>query len=153
MVINKLENWKQYADTGTRLERAFQFLVEEFDPNAPEGIIKVEGDAIFASVQGYKTKAPDLCKFETHRKYIDIQLILDGAEDIGWAPREGLVVSEEYDSKTDLMFYKCPDTYTLLNVLPGSFALFRPHDAHMPQMKAAGVDFVHKVVMKIQVED
>ena len=149
MILDLLERAAYYAQPGTRLARAFDFLRNEFDSQSPDGRIDVAGDDIFALVQAYPTRPLGECRFEAHRKYIDIQLVLSGGEGMGWAPVPGLEVTEPYDPVTDAGFFALPSLYTTLQVLPGTFALFRPHDAHMPQLRIPASGTVRKVVMKV----
>ncbi|MEN8254649.1 MAG: YhcH/YjgK/YiaL family protein [Verrucomicrobiota bacterium] len=66
---------------------------------------------------------------------------------MGWAPREGLVNSIEYDAGKDLEFFEgAPES--IVCVPPGSFAVFLPSDAHLPLI---GSDPIHKVVVKVAV--
>ncbi|MCB2156599.1 YhcH/YjgK/YiaL family protein [bacterium] len=153
MIFDVMENGPKYVPAGSRLARAFEFLLNELDPNAPDGRIDVVGDEVFALVQSYPPKPEADCRFEAHRKYIDIQVVLGGAEAMGWAPAEGLKVETPYDAETDVGFFQKPEAYTLLNGLPQMFALFYPHDAHMPQVRIPQSEIVRKVVMKVLVED
>ena len=42
------------------------------------GKVAIDGDRIFAEIQEYTTKDPKDCRFETHRKYYDIQYVAEG---------------------------------------------------------------------------
>jgi YhcH/YjgK/YiaL family protein len=89
---------------------------------------------------------------ETHRKYIDIQAVVDGRELLCWAPKEGLEVKKKYDEDKDAEFYIPPETMPSKNIMtPGMFGVFFPEDAHMPQVSLTKQsESVKKVVIKIK---
>lgn len=150
MILDQLENWSLYFKRESRIGRAFHFLTREFDPDSPEGRIDIEGDGIFALPQSYQTRPTEQARFEAHRQYIDIQLVLSGAEGMGWAFAGDLKISEEYDRDRDVLFFESPGNFTRLEVFPRSFALFYPSDAHAPGLALPGWEKVKKVVVKIR---
>lgn len=151
MILDRLENWALYADPGSRLGRAFHYLTHRFDPRWEDGLHDVEGDDIFALLQGYETRDPATARFEAHRRYIDIQLILKGGETINWAAGTNMPVLEEYDGERDVLFYEAPRRFSSLEMFPETFAVFYPADAHAPGLHLEGFDAVRKVVMKVRV--
>lgn len=151
MILDTLTNWHLYTDESSPLGRGFRFLQKEFDPNSPDGRIDIEGDRIFALVQGYNTRQPQDCRFEAHRKHIDIQYVYDGAEIMGWAPIGALQVSEPYMDERDVMFFHTPARFSTLEVYKGQFGVFFPGDAHQPSVRLDGYDSVRKVVIKVRV--
>jgi biofilm protein TabA len=80
------------------------------------------------------TTVPSASKrFESHRRYIDIQVNLAGGEIMEWLPAAGLTVSDEFAPGGDVRFYHQPArSPTRLLVEPGHFAIFYPEDAHKP---------------------
>jgi YhcH/YjgK/YiaL family protein len=85
---------------------------------------------------------------ETHEKYIDIQLVLAGTDDMGWKPKSLCKKpTGEYDQKNDeQIFTDEPDAW--LSTKSGAFAIFFPEDAHMPLISSGQV---HKVIVKVAV--
>ena len=65
-----------------------------------KGEVLVDGENVYASVQTYVTK--DDAKYESHRRYIDIQYMIDGEEKIGVTDLSNCVSCVEYDSEKDL---------------------------------------------------
>ncbi|MCE5212674.1 MAG: YhcH/YjgK/YiaL family protein, partial [Deltaproteobacteria bacterium] len=86
---------------------------------------------------------------ETHEKYIDIQLILAGTDEMGWKPGSLCKKpSGEYDQKNDeQVFTDEPDAW--ISTQSGSFVIFFPEDAHMPLISSGRI---HKVVVKVAVQ-
>ena len=86
-------------------------------------------------------------KWESHKKYIDLQYIIKGKEIIGVADASKAIITKPYT--VDAMNYTADGTYYTTDA--GTFFLFFPNDAHRPTIKADGYDIVKKIVIKIQV--
>jgi len=151
MILDTLDNLHLYCAAGSRLEAAMNYLRHGFKPGTPDGRVDVLGDDVFALIQGYDTRAIADCRFEAHRKYLDIQYVYDGAEGMGWAPVETLEVADPFDTTRDVAFYSAPDVYTTAEVRSGMLTVFYPGDAHMPGIRLTGFQNVKKVVMKVSV--
>lgn len=146
-----IDNLKNISDYNIISQNVIDFLYG-LTSQTETGHYKID-DYSYANVDVYETKFPELCKFEAHKKYIDIQMLLSGKEELDFMPVEGLTVSEEYDNKRDIMFFENPDKISDRVILePGKFALIYPHEAHKPQMNIYGnSEKVKKVVVKILV--
>ncbi len=71
-------------------------------------------------------------RLEAHRKYIDVQFLVAGSEEIGWRPLgECRELTEPYDEARDVLFHG--DRPLVWIELPvGKFMIFYPEDAHAP---------------------
>ena len=90
---------------------------------------------------------------EAHQQYVDIQFLLEGAEDIGWQPLFDAGQVQSSQPEKDLWFYDgSPEKDAVIHMTPGTFALFSPADGHRtlcaPDGTGAGV---RKIIMKIHV--
>ena len=89
--------------------------IKELCPSAYDFIVnKAEGAAVgkydlengaYVSVQEYTTKARSEAKYEAHKKFIDIQMILSGKELIAVSPIEKMTISDEYNEEKDFMLF------------------------------------------------
>lgn len=120
--------------------------------NPQVGRFALNGDNIYAVVLRYDTINPAESRFETHRRYVDLQYTLAGAEAIEWAPRDTLADDGEYDSEKDVHFHKPGLALARTVNAPGCFSIYTPVDAHRPAIRVAGTEFVFKLVIKIAVE-
>jgi biofilm protein TabA len=144
----KLADWKQIDGT-QGLEAAFTFLAGTDLAALPLGRTTIDGDQVFAIVSEAETRAPEVSRFEAHRKYIDVQYLASGQELIGFAPVRALETTEPYDAAKDIEFFSRPAEYASIELRPGRFAVFVPGDGHMPSVHLDGPHVVRKVVVKI----
>lgn len=122
--------------------------VKIFLLNPPDQTGRYElGSGIYANIDEYCTK-PDGFP-EAHKKYIDVQVVLEGVERLDFACIDGLQVKDEYNPERDIMFYHKPEILNSVYLTPGKFVLLEPHDAHAPQL--GNGERVKKVVVKIPV--
>src|SRR5512138_922634 len=147
MIIDSLRQGHQYASLNPRFPRAFEFLQSASLPLLPEGRYEVDGSDLVAIVVSARGKTRTEAKLEAHRKFIDIQYVVRGREEMGWAPLSACAnIESSYDEERDILFFKDPPL-TWPEVPPGSFAIFFPDDAHAPLVSA---EEVHKVIMKVR---
>ena len=93
------------------------------------------------------TAEESVAKFECHNQHIDIQLCINGNEQIGWKPREGCKTPKgDYNPEKDVQFYSDqPDTF--FSLTNGQFAIFFPEDVHAPMI---GDGEIKKLVIKVK---
>ena len=114
------------------------------------GIHPLRGEHMFANVHGYQTLAREACRFESHRRYIDLQYCISGGERIEWEALDTLIANDEYDAQKDVQHYQSPEHPSgILRMRPDTFAIFRPEDGHMPKIADGIHPEVAKVVIKI----
>ena len=152
MIADSIQNSARYP-FGPAWNAAFEFL-KTLSPDSETGKRLIQDSKLFAGVDTYETKSRADAKLETHRKYVDIQMLLSGREAIEIFPKKGLAVSEPYNPEKDAEFYHVPaETHARITLRPGQFLVFFPEDAHMPCLMAGNSPQpVKKVVIKVAVE-
>ena len=152
MIADSIENYSLYP-FGPAWKTAFDFL-KTLTPETAPGKQLIQGDRLYAGIDVYDTKTRDTAKLETHRKYVDIQILLSGTEIIELFPKQGLTVCEPYNPERDAEFYAAPaKTNMKITLNPGQFLVFFPEDAHMPCLTAGSIpQTVKKVVVKVAVD-
>ena len=128
---------------------AYDFIVNKAD-GAVVGKYELEGGA-YVSVQEYTTKARSEAKYEAHKKFIDIQLILSGRELIAVTPIEKMEIKDEYNETKDVMFFQHNDECTDYVLEAGDFLILYPQDVHMPGVCVNERSLVRKIVVKVPV--
>ncbi len=148
MILDDLTSAARYYELHAGFRAAFEFLARPDLSSLETGRHELHGDRVFALVNRDAGRGRTGARLETHRKYIDIQFLAAGSEEIGWRPTsECTRVVEPYDEARDITFFA--DQPTCWIKLPvGKFMIFYPQDAHAP-LAANGPNT--KAVIKIAV--
>jgi len=148
VILGRIKQADRYLNLNPRFAEAFAFLRQKGLAEFTEGRHDIDGDNIYAVVIRGTGKPHSQAKLEVHRKYIDVQYVVFGHDDMGW--KDGRLCEDSegpYDPQTDAeLFSDIPSTW--ITVGPGDFAIFFPEDAHAP---AAGENEFHKAVVKVVV--
>lgn len=149
MILDSLQNAATYFPLNSRFKRAFDFLQNPEFLSLPAGKYELEGKQLYVGIDEYTTKAEGNGKWESHRRYIDIQLVLQGSERIYIAPLEQMQQGQ-YDPAKD--FLPLSGQGECLTLKPGQFMVLFPQDAHRPSMADGTPARVKKAVVKVAVE-
>ena len=147
MIIDKVENLKNYAQVNPLFPKVVEFI-EQHDLNALEpGKYEIEGKDLFVNIQMAKGRTPEAAVIETHNKMIDIQIPLSDAETFGYTQRD-LLPDAEYNEEKDIT--KIPDlaAESYITCQPGMMAIFFPQDGHAPFITDAPM--LRKAIFKIK---
>ena len=149
MILDTLENAHRYTALNSGFAKAFEFLQRPDLKTLPVDKYEIDGERVYATVvKDFGRKKGD-ARLETHREYIDIQLVLAGTDTMGWKPLQACTTpAGAYDQDVDLQFYLDPPDAWLATG-SGNFAIFFPEDAHMPMVSP---EQLHKIVVKVAVE-
>ena len=147
MILDKIENWKIYFK-----DEIFSGIFEElknYTTETPNGVYK-NHDNYYFKVMSYDTKEVSTV-IESHRKEVDIQILLSGSEYIKIFDRPSVEVIEEYDTETDCQFYKVTGSPECeISLKPGYMAIFFPDDIHQPQFAVNNKPLtIKKIVIKV----
>ena len=85
MIYDTLDHAGQYRKLSGNLAKALDYLTGTELETVEAGCVEIDGERVFALFQSYETK-PENDRPEAHRKYIDIQYLIEGEELIGVAP-------------------------------------------------------------------
>jgi len=148
MIFSNLAQSSRYTALHPLFQHAFDHIRDtDFFALAP-GRYNIVGDDLIAIVEQVSAKTKEMAKLEAHRKYIDIQLVLEGDETMGWKPLADChnPVSEHSMEKDIRFFHDAPASW--IAVPPDHFCIFFPEDAHAPLV---GKSQVRKVIFKVAV--
>ena len=149
MIIDKLENLKNYASLNALFPKVLEFLAQNDLNSLEAGKHEIVGKDLFVNIQMAKGKTPDAAVIETHDKMIDIQIPITASETFGYTQRD-LLPKAEYNAEKDIT--KIPDLAadSYVTCTPGMFAIFFPQDGHAPCI--AGVPELKKAIFKVKAE-
>ena len=146
MIKDKLENAETYYSLSEGIKKGLLWLENNKLSEMPCGRYYIDEEKVYANVDEYETKFE--AKYEAHRKYIDIQYMIDGEEFIGVTDIKNCKTCIEYDEERDLEFFDAEDEFQTLKT--GEFFIFYPQDAHKPCIRKEKQN-CKKVVVKVKI--
>lgn len=176
LLYDKIENIELYKGLSDDIYAGLKYL-KDMTPDVEPGTYEIN-PRVKAIVSEYTTKPVNENGYEAHRKNIDIQYLLRGTEKIACLPVDELQETKPYNPSTDAAFYAAPRHLSPVNcpldpvalhlqvkelstvnchlssdllLGNGSFSIFFPQDAHMPQLCIDVPEPVKKVVIKIKI--
>lgn len=149
MIAGKIKNINMCKGISKNLDKAIDSIIKgEFLGKEP-GKYKIDEENVFFNVQELTTKSIEESFFETHQKYIDIQIVINGAENYGvLLSDKNLEVIDPFDVEKDFGTFK-KEPHTIFTITPEDFIIFFTNEPHMPGLKIKEKSFIKKVVYKI----
>ncbi|MBR2812467.1 MAG: YhcH/YjgK/YiaL family protein [Solobacterium sp.] len=146
MIIDRYENIRFYKDLLPNLDAALK-AIEKAD-EMPLG--KYTFDGGWFMIQEGTTRPFEGYTYVAHRKYIDVQILLEGAEEIAWNTLDRLETAVAYDEAGDKERLK-GDTDVKTTIYKSMFWAAFPHDAHMAISHSDTPHTFKKIVLKLPV--
>lgn len=146
MILDVLDKANLYLTLNKGFATAIEFLLRPDLKELPVGKYDIDGERVYAMVSRDFGRKKEDALLETHEKYIDIQLVLEGTDDMGWKSKSSCKKpTGAYDPEEDIQYFADePDSWIATKC--GAFVIFFPEDAHMPLISSGQL---HKVVVKI----
>ena len=144
-------------DKSLALQTLYKYLLESLDSSLDlyHQILKSDNDRIenridlgfgmIAIEQSYKLNSGN---FESHKKYIDFQLMIKGDEYMECGNIDDFSVSKKYDENNDVIFYHQKNEVSKILLKEKNLAVFFPYDVHRGGI-GAGCDVVHESGVKV----
>jgi YhcH/YjgK/YiaL family protein len=148
MILDQIQYAELYAGLHPRIATGLRFLMNFNLGTFVPGRKELEDKALFVLFQEYESKPLEASKWESHRRYADIQFICEGEERIGYAPCASLRETTAYNAKEDYSFLEGEGQH--IHLRKGWFAIFFPQDAHRPCVAVDQPAPVRKIVVKVE---
>ena len=84
MLYDTLENLNQYTGLFPNLEKAIDFIEDNDVSALPLGRTEIDGDDVYVKVMEAEPTPGEGRAFETHSRYMDLQMDLEGAEPVSY---------------------------------------------------------------------
>jgi YhcH/YjgK/YiaL family protein len=148
--VNSVEFKRQYEANKELWDKVFKFLGDSKLGSLAPGKYPIDSNAYASITEGAPKNLED-SKWESHRKYIDLQYVIAGKVKLGVSPISAATVTNPYDESKDAANYTAEGKYYIAT--PGEFFLFFPTDVHRPDIKVDGYDTLKKLVIKIRYKE
>jgi biofilm protein TabA len=149
MIFSTLSQSDRYNGLHPLFPRAFEYICHTDLKSLAAGHYPIIGDDLFAIVEHVPGRTREAAQLESHRRYIDIQMVLEGVDEMGWKPlADCSEPADDYSAEKDIQFFRdAPASW--IAVPPGAFCIFFPEDAHAPLVSTGSI---RKVVIKIALQ-
>lgn len=150
MFADRIENLKLYIPYNAKIKVICDYLAKT-DIHALEVGKYDIADGVRVVVNAFTPKTREAARWETHRKYIDLQYLIEGDESMGYLPIDE-VEDAAYDAEKDVSHPvpKAGANVSEIALETGSFAFLEPRDAHRPSVKLHS-EASKKLIFKIPV--
>lgn len=142
MIYDKLENFEKYVSVHSEFKTVSEFIKNNDLLALPVGKSPIN-DKVFYNRQSYMGK-PDTDKYESHIKYIDVQIVLSGAEKIKYSTKEPVV--GELNEKD--CYFTQADADCSSTLPKNTFAVYFPGELHAPGI-GVNEEQVEKIIFKV----
>ena len=152
MIYDKLSNSSYYEGLGDGFKKAFAWLKSTDLAALETGRYELEGSDLYVMIQDQVLKPWEEGRWEAHKIYADIQLVIRGQELMGFAMTEDMEIEEAYNPQKDVLFAK-PGPLSAAVVKEGEMMIFFPQDAHRPGISPEnGRGMSKKALVKIRIK-
>ena len=147
MIIDHVENIHFYASLLPNLAKGLKAIADEkAKGEIPAG--RYDFDGGFFKVERGHTKPFSEGTFESHKKYIDVQFIEEGSEEIAWSILPELTVSIPYDEEKDAARYT-GNFDQQIKIKKGMFWAAFPWDGHRACAHSKEEQSFTKIILKL----
>ncbi|WP_455593029.1 YhcH/YjgK/YiaL family protein [Bacteroides sp.] len=147
MIVSNLQNSQRVESLHPLFKTLFDYVKSHDLLHTELGRIEIDGDRLFINNVNPECVASNKQVLELHRDYIDVHILLEGAETIGWKAIEDLTTeTQPYEKEGDCALYADAPT-TFVDLLPGQFVIVYPEDPHAPII---GEGKIRKLIAKVR---
>ncbi|HJF08944.1 YhcH/YjgK/YiaL family protein [Phocaeicola coprocola] len=147
MIVSNLQNSERIESLHPLFKQLFDYVKTHDLLHTECGRIELAGDDLFINnVNPTCVSASDQV-LEVHRDYIDVHILLEGKERIGWKALEDVTdLKQAYQKEGDCALYSDTPT-SFVDLLPGQFLIVFPEDPHAPVI---GEGKIRKLIGKVK---
>lgn len=146
MIFDTLDHYKVYQRSLPELWDMVRFLNKMEKGKLPEGEYRLnKGLAMITSGQ---TRCASEKLFESHKKFLDIQVMCEGEEEWELSDIDNVRMVSAYDAQKDMATYSGSGEH--IRLLAGHFIVVYPWEAHKPSVHFGDTPFsFRKVIVKV----
>lgn len=139
-----------YCEIEKRVHFALEYLKEQkqivFDEQK-----HIVDDNFYYFTQSYIIKCAREYQFESHKKYVEIQIIVKGTETIDLADISRLTLIKKYQTDKDVMFWSIPEKMAHVTLREGDSIILYPENAHRERIAQECQKEIVKIIGKVKI--
>lgn len=146
MIFDKLDNIALYEGIAPGVFAGLKALRDTDFSALEDGRYELDGDKLYMNVMTVDLKTAN-DRPEAHKKYIDIQYVIEGRENIGVGFTDEMRKELSSDAENDIWFFE--GETVKLRLEGDRFIVLFPNDAHAPCIRVGDEKTVRKAVVKV----
>jgi len=154
MIVGNIEHLNLVPYLPKKLKYAIEYIRDNVNGNTPIGKYEIEGEKVFFMVAENMPRYRQDAKPEYHKRYIDIQIVLDGEEGMAISTLAAHTkITDDKIVSDDIAFIQTPEEETMYIAHQNDFVIFYPGEVHKPLCDIDGkLGKVRKVVVKVDLD-
>lgn len=151
MIYGEIKGIKTYKGLLKNLDKAIEYISEGKYKDNHFGKNEIEGDVIYFNCpEKAMTRDKNGLELEYHKKYIDIHIVLEGEEVIGYSAFNSLMETKKFDIENDYALMK-GDVQTEIYLDKEKFLIIFPYEPHIALLKVGEEKEIKKVIFKVEI--
>ena len=149
MLIGQLTQSDRIEAVHNGFKKLFDFIKSNDFNALPLGKVEVDSDNIYImNLDIAKGANQDVQPLEMHRKYIDVHVLLEGNEKIGWKPLAEIAnLTQQYEENGDCALSDDASRF-FVDLHPGEYCIVFPEDPHAPAISEGRI---RKLIGKVKI--
>lgn len=154
MIATSIQDYLQEQGLSSQLKSLIARALDIIQQYSDTGRYDIEGDQAFVLISTPETEKQEARQAEYHYRYLDIQILLEGAERLGYGLQlASAEPDEDYSATQDITFCKTINNEQFLQFEAGDLAVFFPREYHRPLCTAQGNGLpIKKAVIKVNMD-
>ncbi|ACY85943.1 YhcH/YjgK/YiaL family protein [Edwardsiella piscicida] len=137
------------------LRQAIEYVMANFSAETPAGRYEIDAQRQFVLIAHDDTAPAETRRAEYHARYLDIQIVLEGQEGMGFSNLAPGVAGEDLLAEKDIAFLPVGAgglQEKQLALCAGDFVVFYPGEVHKPLCALGEPARVRKAVIKLDAQ-
>ncbi|CAK0762377.1 biofilm protein TabA [Gammaproteobacteria bacterium] len=149
MIIATSAQFGRYSALHPLFMRVFEFTRDTNLLTLAPGRYPIIDERLLVIIEHTVGRSREDAQLECHRRYIDIQWVLAGVDEMGWrATADCSEPVDDYNSERDIQFFR-DHPVSWIATPRGAFCIFFPEDAHAPLVSN---EKICKAIFKVAAE-
>lgn len=147
MIIAERSDFRKYASVNPHFAKVCDFLENTDFATVEDGRVDIDGDNVFANFMTYEADGVPGQQFETHKKYLDIHLVVSNTEEMAVSAAVDSTLKVDFDVQQDIGFYDS-EVYQMVTLTESNLLVTFEEDFHQPKIRVND-EPVRKLVIKV----
>lgn len=150
MIFGNIKQLEEYPFLEERVKECFSYAKEHDLLSFEKGSHEIDGDDLFVNIVEYETTEAKNRFWEAHKLYLDIHLMLSGAEQIDLNFIQNMELGE-FVPKDDFLPMEGKKQASVV-LTEGDFLICYPSDGHRTAVAADGSEKIKKAIFKVKIQ-